>query len=113
MTAVTIGISSLEDAKGRVLDAFQGEEQGAFLSFASIELLWRVLTPKRWELLRAMTGVGPVGIREVARRVKRDVKSVHGDLKALLQAGLLDRVEDGRLLFPYDEIHVDFVMRAA
>lgn len=52
-------------------------------------------------------------IRELARRLERDVKSVHGDVSALLKAGVLDRTDDGRVVFPYDEIHVDFVLRAA
>jgi predicted transcriptional regulator len=96
-----------------MLGALKGEEQGAFISFVSAELLWKVITPKRWGVLRAMTGAGPLAIREVARRVGRDVKSVHGDVQALLKAGVLDRIDDGRILFPYDEVHVDFVLRAA
>ncbi len=113
MTTVTLSISSPDDTKARILRAFQGKEQGAFISFATAELLWKVITPKRWEVLRAMTGAGPIAIREVARRVERDVKSVHTDVQALLRAGVLDRAEDGRIVFPYDEIHVDFVLRAA
>lgn len=113
MTRVTIGLSSAEDTKRRMREAFQGEEQGAFISFASAELLWKVITPKRWELLRALTGAEPLALREIARRVGRDVKSVHGDVHALINAGVLDRAEDGRIAFPYDEIHVDFVLRAA
>jgi len=113
MAAVTIGIAQLDDTKSRMLRAFDGREEGAFISFATVELLWKVVTPKRWELLRAMTGAGPVSIRELARRVGRDVKSVHGDVSALLKAGVIERTEDGRILFPYDEIHVDFVLRAA
>jgi predicted transcriptional regulator len=113
MTTVTVGISSLEDTKARMRQAFKGKEQGAFISFATAELLWKVITPKRWEVLRAMTGAGPVAIREVARRVRRDVKSVYGDIQALLKAGVLDRADDGRIVFPYDEVHVDFVLRAA
>lgn len=113
MTTVTIGISSIEDTKARTLRAFRGEEQGAFIGFATAELLWKVITPKRWEVLRVMTGAGPIAIREVARRVERDVKSVHGDIQALLKAGVLDRAEDGQIVFPYDEVHVDFVLRAA
>lgn len=96
-----------------MLRAFEGERQGAFISFATAELLWKVITPKRWEVLRALTGAGPIAIREVARRVGRDIKSVHGDVQALLKAGVIDRADDGRILFPYDEIHVDFVLRAA
>jgi len=96
-----------------IAGAFTGGEQGAFISFVSVERLWKVITPKRWGVLRAMTGGGPLAIGEVARPVGRDVKSVHGDLQALLKAGVIDRVDDGQILFPYDEVHVDFVLRAA
>lgn len=113
MATVTIGIAGLERSKARMRGAFDGRAQGAHISFPSVELLWKVITPKRWEILRVMTGGGPLAIREVARRVGRDVKSVHGDVSALLKAGVLDRSEDGRVVFPYDELHVDFVLRAA
>lgn len=113
MSTVTIGVSTLNQTKDRMRRAFRGEKQGAFISFESLERLWKVLTPKRWEIIRAMTGAGPIAIREVARRVDRDVKSVHGDVQALLKAGVLDRSEDGRIVFPYDKVHVDFVVQAA
>ena len=38
-----------------------------------------------------MAGQGGLSIREIARRVGRDVKAVHGDVRALIEAGLLDR----------------------
>jgi predicted transcriptional regulator len=113
MTTVTIGISSVEETKTRIRRAFRGEEQGAFVSFATAEILWKVITPKRWQILRAMTGAGPVAIREVARRVDRDVKSVHGDVQVLIKAGVIDRTANSRIVFPYNEVHVDFVLRAA
>lgn len=113
MAAVTIGVADLDETKSRMAAAFAGRKQGAFISFATVELLWKVITPKRWELLRAMTAAGPLSIREISRRLGRDVKSVHGDVAALLKAGVIDRIEDGRIEFPYDEIHVDFVLRAA
>ena len=113
MSTVTIGVSSADGTKARTRRAFRGEQQGAYINFASLELLWKVLTPKRWEIVRAMTGAGPLAIREVARRVGRDVKAVHGDVHALLKAGILDRSKDGRVVFPYDAVHVDFIVRAA
>jgi predicted transcriptional regulator len=118
MNTVTIGVASIGETRARMRRAPElvegcGEKQGAFIGFASLELLWKVLTPKRWEIVRAMTGTGPLGVRAIARRVERDVKSVHGDVQALLKAGVLDRDEDGKIVFPYDEIHVDFVVRAA
>ena len=76
-------------------------------------MLFKVLTSKRWELLKALTGAGPVTIREAARRVGRDVKAVHGDVHALLNVGILSRTEDGRIVFPFDAVHVDFKLKAA
>lgn len=88
-------------------------EREARIGFASPELLWRVLTAKRWELLKAMTGAGPLSIREAARRVGRDVKAVHGDMKALLAAGVVVRTADGAVEFPFDAVKVEFLLRAA
>ena len=88
-------------------------ERSARISFASPELLWKVLTAKRWELLKALCGAGPVSIREAARRVDRDVKAVHGDVTALLSAGVLDRAEGGGIVFPYEAVKVEFLLHAA
>jgi predicted transcriptional regulator len=113
MKQVTLSISSWEELTARASAAMRGEPQGSHITFATPELLWRTLTGKRWELLKALTGAGPVSIREAARRVGRDVKAVHGDVTALLHAGVLDRVADGRIEFPYDVVHVDFMLKAA
>ena len=113
MKKVTLTVSSREAVTDRELAAFRGEPQGAVISFASPELLWETLTRKRWELLKAMAGRGPVTIRGLARDLGRDVKGVHGDVHALLDAGVLDRTEEGRILFPYDAVHVDFELEAA
>jgi predicted transcriptional regulator len=45
--------------------------------------------------------------------VERDVKAVHGDVKALLAAGILDRTPDGQIEFPFDAVKVEFLLRAA
>lgn len=44
---------------------------------------------------------------------KRDVNAVHGDVTALLNAGILSKTDDGKIVFPYDIIHVDFTLKAA
>jgi predicted transcriptional regulator len=88
-------------------------EKSARIGFASPELLWKVLTAKRWELLKVLCGAGPVSIREAARLVGRDVKAVHGDVTALLKAGVLDRAEGGGIVFPFEAIKVEFVLQAA
>ena len=74
--------------------------------------LWHTLTPLRWEILKVMTGAGPLALREIARRVARDVRGVHSDVHSLLAAGLIERDEAG-FRFPYDAVHVDFILTAA
>ena len=95
MNTVTLSVASREDVTRRALAAFDGKAQGSHISFASAELLWQTFTRKRWELLQAMTGQGTMSIREAARKVGRDVKAVHGDVQALLGAGVLDRTDEG------------------
>jgi predicted transcriptional regulator len=114
MKAVTLEISELKAVGARFVNAWKtGKTQGSYIGFASVELMIRVLTERRWEILKAMAGQGPMSIRETARRVDRDVKAVHGDVRALMAAGVLSRTDDGRIEFPYDDIRVDFKLRAA
>ena len=113
MSKVTLTVSSREEVNNRALEAFRGRAQGAVISFASPELLWQTLSKKRWEVLKTMTGQGPMTIRGLARELGRDVKAVHSDAHVLLDAGLLERTEEGRVLFPYDAVHVDFELTAA
>jgi predicted transcriptional regulator len=112
MNTVTLSVASRHDVTNRALAAFDGNAQGAHISFASAELLWATLTRKRWALLQAMTGQGVMSIREAARRVGRDVKAVHADVSALINAGVIHRTDAG-VVFPYDAIHVDFMLTNA
>ena len=88
-------------------------ERSARISFATPELLWQVLTAKRWELLKILCAAGPISIREAARRVERDVKAVHSNITALLNAGVLDRAEGGGIVFPFEAVKVEFLLEAA
>ena len=71
-----------------------------------------------WELNRPLAP-GAVkqelgeAFREAARRVWRDVKAVHGDVTALLNAGVLSRAADGRVVFPFEAVKVEFELQAA
>jgi hypothetical protein len=88
--------------------------EGLFGRYTVIEeARFRSRPAKRWELIKAMAGQGPLTIRAAARRVSRDVKAVHGDVHALLNAGLLDKTEDGRIVFPFGAVRVDFTLHAA
>ncbi len=81
MKTVTLDVRAPADSMADFAHAWKTTkaQKTARISFATPELLWRVLTEKRWELLKVLCGAGPVSIREAARRVERDVKAVHGD----------------------------------
>ena len=115
MHTVVLEVRSLADTLGDAARAMKARrvDREARIAFATPELLWAVLSAKRWELLKAMCGAGPVSIRDAARRVGRDVKAVHGDVTALLKAGVLTRAADGRVEFPFEAVKVEFVLQAA
>jgi len=115
MNTVVLEVVSLADALARASQVMSSgkKEREARIGFATPELLWAVLSAKRWDLIKALCGAGPLSIRETARRLERDVKAVHGDVRALLEAGLLQHSDDGRIEFPYDAVKVEFLLRAA
>ncbi len=115
MKTVTLEVRSPSESMAGFAQAWQAgkPEKSARIGFATPELLWKVLTAKRWELLKALCGAGPLSIREAARRVGRDVKAVHSDVTALLAAGVLDRTDSGAIVFPFDAIKVEFLLEAA
>lgn len=114
MKTLTLDVQPLQAVLADVAQCLHDENRTleARISFATPELLWLVLTARRWALLKALCGVGPISIREAARRVGRDVKGVHGDVVALLEAGVLNRTKDG-IEFPFEAVHVDFTLQAA
>ena len=115
MKTVTLDVRAPNEAMGNFIRAWKTgkAEKTARISFATPELLWKVLTAKRWELLKVLCGAGPVSIREASRRVGRDVKAVHSDITALLNAGMLDRAEGGGIVFPFEAVRVEFLLEAA
>ena len=115
MKTVTLDVSTRNEAGEDFIHAWEtGKfQKNARISFETPELLWKVLTARRWELLKSLCGAGPISIREAARRVGRDVKTVHGDVTALLDAGVIDRTDSGAIEFPYEAVKVEFLLQAA
>ena len=58
----------------------------------------------------ALLGLAPAAS---ALTLERDVKSVHTDVTALVEAGVIERAESGAVSFPYDAVRVDFTVQAA
>jgi predicted transcriptional regulator len=110
---ITIGITTTDTMFEPIDRAWEtGKYQGEFISFLSMDLLWKTFTPRRLELVQAMTGKGPMSLRAAARLVGKDVKTVHGDVHALLKKDILEKTEDGKIVFPYESVHFDFVIPA-
>jgi hypothetical protein len=45
--------------------------------------------------------------------VEKDIRVVQGDVDALLQAGILQKNGSDEIDFPFDAVHVDFMLKAA
>lgn len=82
------------------------------VSFNSYEDMHAILSPSRLAIIRALAGQGPLSIRETARRVGRDVQAVHRDVTRLINAGIVERTDQG-IRFEYDEIDFSFKVNAA
>lgn len=111
---LTIEVSDRSRAVERFKRAWKsGRYQGEFLGFSGMEQMARALTPLRWSLVAALQRDGAMSLRELTRRVERDVKRVHEDAAKLLELGLVEKNEAGKLFVPYAEIRTEFVMRKA
>ncbi len=114
MNTLTVGVSTLADSLATMAHTMQTRKpQNPHYSFESAANLMRTLGGKRFDLIQAMSGAGPITIREAARRAGRDVKAVHGDVQTLLACGVLDKTPDGKIVLPYDAVKVEFLLKAA
>jgi predicted transcriptional regulator len=113
MKILIIGNQPVAQRRAHIIRAWKTgkPEAAARLDLESPEGAWKLLNAKRWAILRAMAGQGPLAIREIARRVKRDVRAVHSsDVRALHLSGLIDKTPEGKMVLPYDVIRLDFTL---
>ncbi|MGH8363377.1 MAG: winged helix-turn-helix transcriptional regulator [Gammaproteobacteria bacterium] len=104
MRKVTIKAESLHAAGERFKRTWKtGQADGEFITFETADLMLQTLTRKRWELINTLMRQGAMGLRELARMVKRDPKNVHTDITALKEIGLVQDVGE-QIGVPYDEI---------
>ena len=86
--------------------------QGEVLNFESPGVFFGRRTERRWAIVRALQGQGEIALRELARRVERDVKRVHDDVQELLDLGLVERGDGGGVMCPFATVHIDVELRA-
>ena len=105
---ISVGGKIEEAATRRFVDAWRRAAGGkAFrerhVAFESWDALARVLTGRRMELLRYARRHKVGSIRALAKALGRDYSNVHADVRALMEAGLLD-ASKGRIRPDYDSI---------
>ncbi|MBL8377237.1 MAG: hypothetical protein JNM79_05180 [Burkholderiales bacterium] len=86
--------------------------RGEVLNFESAGSFFGRLTERRWSVVHTLQGQGPMSIRELARRVGRDVRRVHDDVEALAELGLVERAEGGGVICPFESVHIDMRLSA-
>ncbi len=85
----------------------------ATFTFSSASQLFSIITPKRWLLIEQLQNSGPVSIRQAARDAERDIRRVHDDVSVLLDWGIIEKNDAGKIFVPFDVIHAGFDLRAA
>ena len=114
MKTVRLEVKQFDDVLKEVGGACKtGNATETTISFDSANSLWKIISPAKQEILHALAGSGVMGVRELARKVGRDASAIHRDLQVLIVAGIVDRAENGKVIFPYDEAHVDFRLSGA
>lgn len=104
----------LAEAAERFVSVWKsGEPSPAVFTFSSPAQLFSVISPKRWELIERLQRLGPSSIRGLARALGRDVKRVHEDVIAMIEWGLVERAENGKVHVPFSVIHAAFDLKAA
>jgi predicted transcriptional regulator len=86
--------------------------QGEVLNFETAGSFFGKLTERRWALVHALQGQGAMSVRELARRVTRDVRRVHDDVQVLAELGLVERTDSGGVVCPFDDVHIDMRLTA-
>ena len=85
-----------------------GKDQGSDFTFESPAALFRSLTPARWAAIERLQALGPSTLRGLARALDRDVKSVHRDIHALMDIGLVEKDDSGNVRVPFSRIRTEF-----
>jgi predicted transcriptional regulator len=86
--------------------------QGEMLNFETAGSFFGKLTERRWALVHALQGQGAMSVRELARRVSRDIRRVHDDVEVLTELGLFERTEGGGVTCPFESVHIDMRLTA-
>ena len=115
---IQVSVGSVAEALDRFELAWRRAQKGEIrpadvrLTFESLPLLLRNLTPARWTLLERLKRDGPLSINELARRLGRNYKNVHTDVSRLIDLGLIERRPDQRVAVIWDIVTAEVRLAA-
>jgi len=110
---IRITIKSSDTVFQEAIDVCKRAQKGLPVSEAETELnftdaatMLSTLSEKRMELLLFLHQNGPSNIKQLAKSLDRDYSNVHGDVKLLLNLGLLASNENKHVFVPWDELAI-------
>ena len=111
---IRITVRPYAEAIEEIIDTCERVEQGlpvlpadSELNFADAAHMLSTLSKKRMELLMFLHQHGPSNIRQLAKNVNRDYSVIHGDVKLLLELGLLSTTKNKEIFVPWDELTIE------
>ena len=92
-------VETIEVVSARWTKALKGKARSSkgveIISICSWEVLAKLLSPPRLQILMTIPQQKPKSIAHLARQLDRDFKNVHADVRFLADLGLIDLREDG------------------
>lgn len=99
LKTVRIIVEPLEGLNERWKKALQGKLKAKgneeIISVTSWEILGKVLSPPRLQILSAILQMKPRSIAQLAKLMKKNFKNVHSDVKFLADLGLIELKQEG------------------
>ncbi len=115
----TIGIKSTQDFFGELERDWTAIDKGEKAAepihrvyFESAEVLSKVITRQRHNLLKTLHANGPLSVRALAALLERDYKNVYEDVKILEESGLIERDSRNRINAPYAKLTIELPLTA-
>lgn len=112
-----IEVTSLEEDLAQFAQVWRDAEAGkrvksyAGIGFESAVQLLSALTPQRFALIHSLKSFGACSIYALAKHLSRNYSNVHSDVTKLLELGIAEKDESGRVFVPWDEIDVQFPLQ--
>ena len=95
---VRIAVEALSQTQARWKKALGGKSASKreVITVGSWEVLGKVLSPQRLEILARIPVLRPKSIAALARNLKRDFKNVYADVTFLADLGMIELKEEGK-----------------